>query len=477
MLTRNLLNSLIALGLVLLVMAPVARAQYWIEFQAIVQLDPGVDIDSFATANNLTVVDSITFRNLAVFRSNTYMPTEELLLELNGMEGVVYAEPHLITEDPESQQKSEGFVDMAHPDWDEGVSPELYFSQSARGQINLYEAHGVSTGSGTVVAVLDNGVDFSHPALDGNFASDPYIAYDYVDDDLDPSEEPGGDAYGHGTFVSSMIRVVAPDAAILPLRVLDETGQGSIFDVVEAIYYAASLGVDVINLSLGASMESQTLSDAVTFADSVGVCCVASVGNRNSEEESYPAACDLVPGITAVDSNDVKAEFATFGDWIALSAPGVELYGALADEEFGWWSGTSFSSALVTGTVALLRSAKPALSPEAIRGSLECGADNIDDQNPGFEGKLGSGRLNCYSALLAASSGGDVDGNGAVDIDDVAYLLNYIFVCGPAPEPVDVGDADCSGSIDIDDAVYLIGYIFSGGSAPNDIDGDGAPDC
>jgi hypothetical protein len=72
---------------------------------------------------------------------------------------------------------------------------------------------------------------------------------------------------------------------------------------------------------------------------------------------------------------------------------------------------------------------------------------------------------------------GDPDGNWAVDIDDVVFLINYIFAGGPAPDPMETGDVDCSGGLDIDDAVYLINYIFAGGNDPCDTDGDGVPDC
>jgi hypothetical protein len=72
---------------------------------------------------------------------------------------------------------------------------------------------------------------------------------------------------------------------------------------------------------------------------------------------------------------------------------------------------------------------------------------------------------------------GDADDSGGVDIDDVVYLINYIFSEGPEPVPYESGDADCSGAVDIDDVVYLINHIFSGGHAPCDTDGDGEPDC
>ncbi|MCK4656196.1 MAG: hypothetical protein KAT85_04170 [candidate division Zixibacteria bacterium] len=89
----------------------------------------------------------------------------------------------------------------------------------------------------------------------------------------------------------------------------------------------------------------------------------------------------------------------------------------------------------------------------------------------------------CFDNVLLRSIGeeqpkcGDVDGSGSIDIDDVVYLVNYIFTGGPAPNPYYVGDANCSIDIDIDDVVYLITYIFSGGYDPCDIDGDEAPDC
>jgi hypothetical protein len=89
----------------------------------------------------------------------------------------------------------------------------------------------------------------------------------------------------------------------------------------------------------------------------------------------------------------------------------------------------------------------------------------------------------CFDNVLLRSIGeepvicGDADGSGSIDVDDVVYLVNYIFTGGPAPDPYYVGDANCSIDIDIDDVVYLIAYIFSGGNDPCDIDGDEAPDC
>jgi hypothetical protein len=79
--------------------------------------------------------------------------------------------------------------------------------------------------------------------------------------------------------------------------------------------------------------------------------------------------------------------------------------------------------------------------------------------------------------LRPANVGRDADGSTEIDIDDVVYLIAYIFSSGPAPDPYESGDTDCSGGVDIDDVVYLIGFIFSGGSAPCDTDGDGVPDC
>jgi len=81
------------------------------------------------------------------------------------------------------------------------------------------------------------------------------------------------------------------------------------------------------------------------------------------------------------------------------------------------------------------------------------------------------------SASIGASSCGDADGSGAVDIDDVVYLINYIFAGGPAPDPLEAGNADCSASVDIDDVVYLINFIFAGGNPPCDTDGGGGADC
>ena len=160
---------------------------------------------------------------------------------------VVYAEPNFIGRAPEGVQRVS---------WPKGEEDDDYQEQWAAGMIRLPEAHTITRGAGITIAVLDTGVDATHPALAGQLVN----GYDFVDLDADPSE--GGSAeqnlhYGHGTHVAGLVALVAPEAKIMPLRVLDENGSGNIWVLAEALTYAINPdgnlntadGADVINLS------------------------------------------------------------------------------------------------------------------------------------------------------------------------------------------------------------------------------------
>ena len=257
-------------------------------------------------------------------------------------------------------------------------------------------------GAGVVVAVLDTGVVPTHPSLVGHVAPD---GFDFVDDDPDPTDQRNfldddGDGlvdegFGHGTFVASLVLAVAPDATILPIRVLNSDAVGTASSVARGIAWAVSHGADVINLSAGLLSSMPMIDEALANARSAGVLVFACAGNRGTSAVDYPALASAAVGVTALDAAGVRAPFASFDSSLDLSAPGVDLLGAhpLSPSGTARWSGTSFSTALATGAFAVLRGRDFASKSEDLVQRLENTAVSVDALNPMFAGRLGRGRV------------------------------------------------------------------------------------
>ena len=237
--------------------------------------------------------------------------------------------------------------------------------------LRLPSAWDVTRGSTNVkVAIVDSGVDLDHPDL----ADRILPGYDFVNGDAVAQDDEG-----HGTMVAGLaaadtnngigIAGAAWNASILPVKVLDDTGAGNDFDVANGITWAADNGAQVINLSLGGPWSSQTLYDAVQYARNKGAVVVAAAGNDGAPQESFPAAyADLAVGAT--DGAGDAAWFSNSGYWVDVAAPGIDVTStALADgpvESYAKGSGTSFSSPIVAGIAALVRSQHPEWGPAQV---------------------------------------------------------------------------------------------------------------
>jgi len=204
------------------------------------------------------------------------------------------------------------------------------------------------------VAVIDSGICANNPDLTGRILA----GWDFIDNDAVPQDD-----YGHGCEVSGVIAAnlndgigiagVAPNAQIMPLRVLDANGVGSYSDVAAAIVYAADHGAQVINMSLGGSSPSSVLQDAVTYAASKGVILVAAAGNNGTEGALYPAAYNPVIAVGSVDPNLQHSSFSNYGPQIGIWAPGRDILTTKRDGSYGLVSGTSFAAPYVAGGEAL----------------------------------------------------------------------------------------------------------------------------
>ena len=188
----------------------------------------------------------------------------------------------------------------------------LYAAQQYGPQlIQADRAWDTAQGAGVVIAVVDTGVDFGHPDLQGQLLAG---GYDFVNNDGDPADD-----HGHGTHVSGIaaavtnngvgIAGIAPGAKILPVKVMNSSGSGASSALAEGIVYAADHGAQVINLSLGGAGYSQTVQDAVDHAWSRGAVVVAAAGNNNSSLPFYPAWYAHVIAVASIDSQGVRCGF------------------------------------------------------------------------------------------------------------------------------------------------------------------------
>lgn len=281
-----------------------------------------------------------------------------------------------------------------------------YRQQGAWRQIGLVTGQEsvAARGGGVTIAVIDTGVDTSHPA----FAPGTLIAgYNFVDQNADVRDLADGidndldgwidESVGHGTMAAGIIHFISPGSAIMPLRVMDSDGRTTTFRMAEALYYAADAGVRVANVSMGTTADQRVVRDASAYAAARGVVIVSSVGNEATDQPPrFPAAisdADGVLAVTAVDAGSVLAPFSNFGPFVSIAAPGVAITSTVPGGGYGAAHGTSFAAPMVAGAAALVRSGQPALPPAGVIGRLLGASRPINAQNPGFEGLIGRGLL------------------------------------------------------------------------------------
>jgi len=315
-----------------------------------------------------------------------------------------------------------------------------------------------------IIAIMDSGVQIDHPDLqdniwrntgeiagdgidnDKNGFIDDVNGWDFVNNVADPSPkfEPGFTEAGilHGTVVAGVAAASGNNATgisgvtwrvkIMPLKVLDDTGEGSTNKVIKAIDYAIANGADVINFSFVGFGFSQGLHDAIERAYNAGIIIVAAAGNEQGEGEGYflddtpmyPVCHDgdngenRVIGVAATDTIDQKAPFSSHGfKCVDIAAPGLSIYSTVVyspnhhiDGEYfnkyydGYWSGTSMATPMVSAAIALIEEANPGFNRNQVINTLLSSADNINRLNPNYLNQLGEGRLNLAAAVSNALS-------------------------------------------------------------------------
>ncbi|MEW2330531.1 type VII secretion-associated serine protease mycosin [Micromonospora chersina] len=271
----------------------------------------------------------------------------------------------------------------------------------------------LATGAGVVVAVVDSGVDRSHPQLAGR-------VLDGVDF-LDPGGDGTRDCAGHGTGVASIIaaaprpgvafRGLAPDARILPVRVSEqqvvegrESGRTvGAADFARAIRWAVNHDADVVNLSVVLYADDPAVRTAIAYAVRRDVVVVAAAGNLHDsgDPRPYPAAYDGVLGVGAIGADGTRAAFSQTGPYVDLVAPGSDVLMAAPRQGHHRAEGTSYAAPFVAGTAALLRQYRPELDAAEVARRIVASADPAPGRADGY----GAGVLNPYRAVTESTSG------------------------------------------------------------------------
>jgi subtilisin family serine protease len=320
-----------------------------------------------------------------------------------------------------------------------------YAAQPAAQIIRLEDAQNGFGISGTgIVAMIDTGVDPYHPVLRPvllqgyDFTRNQPGASEWLDvtgtqngNQNSQGQQPGyvqqstaavldqstaavldGSpyvAFGHGTMTSGLVHLVAPNAKLLPLKAFSANGTGYLSNIVAAVYYAVQNHANVVNMSFDLSSSSSALNRAVSYANKAGVVLVAAAGNESTSARVYPAAMNgQVVGIASTTNWDTRSSFSNYGSadvWIA--APGEYVISTYPGSTYASESGTSFSSPLVAGTVALMLSAKQSSLNQSQAANALAKAQVLTPD-------LNHGRLNVYQAVSAwVNSSSSTSGSGS----------------------------------------------------------------
>ncbi len=428
---------------------------------------------------------------------------QEILDFYNDNEAVEYAEPNFTYES--AATPSDSYFD------------DQWYLHRIKA-VDAWDAANESPG--IVIAILDSGVQTQHPDLkdniwinereisdnkiddDKNGFIDDINGWDFVNNSADPSPKfkEGFTEAGiqHGTVVAGIAAASGNNAAgiagitwkakIMPLKILDDKGEGSTSNVIKGIDYAIANGADIINFSFVGFGYSKSLDEAVKRAYDAGVIMVAAAGNDQDGGDGYsldstpmyPVCYDgngenRVIGVAATDTLDQKASFSSHGfKCVDIAAPGLGIFSTvvysptnrIGDKPFnkyydGYWAGTSMATPIVSAALALTEAINPSLSRNQAVDIILNTADNINKLNPNYLNQLGKGRINLLSAVKSASESLN-DKYTKLVLSPLSGYKSYVKI------------TDENGKINGEEFLSY-GESFKGGAniGSGDIDGDG----
>jgi len=347
-------------------------------------------------------IPSLDIKRLAV------PPGQELMWieELRDDPGLVFAEPNYLA------HAAETIPDDPH-----------YTEQWSLPRIRAPEAWDLTTGDDLTIAVIDTGVDLDHPDLvgklwtnageipdnglddDGNGYVDDSHGWDFVNDDAEPQDD-----HWHGTHVAGIaaadtdngqgVAGVSWGARIMPLKVLDASGEGNYANVASAMVYAADNGARILNLSLGGEDYSAALAEAVGYARERG-CFLAAAAGNDSGAVLYPAANGGVLAIAATTRWDRRWYGSNYGSEVDAAAPGADIYSTILNNTYSSASGTSTAAPHVSGLAALVWSVQPDITNDEVARVITETARDLG--TPGWDEFYGWGRIDAYQAVSSVA--------------------------------------------------------------------------
>ncbi|WP_159009936.1 S8 family serine peptidase [Bradyrhizobium sp. S69] len=344
--------------------------------------------DELARRHGLVRLESQNFPliggTIGLFRVTDRRPVETARSELATEAGVRSAQPNFryVLQQQKQEQKAVTEGDPA---------------QYALAKLRLPEAHTLAHGANVIVAVIDSGIDVRHPELAGAIAASF--------DALGSKEGP----HVHGTGIAGAIvahaRLMgsAPAAKILAIRafgVAQSGAESSSFVILKGLDYAASHGAQIINMSF-AGPKDALIERGIAAVAAKGIVMVAAAGNAGAKSPPlYPAANENVIAVSATDDQDRLFSASNRGGYVAVAAPGVDIFLPAPDDKYQMTSGTSFSAAYVSGIAALALERNPALKPGDIRAILMKTARDLG--TPGRDDLFGAGEADAYATVMAA---------------------------------------------------------------------------
>jgi subtilisin family serine protease len=351
-------------------------------------------IDALQRRHQLTRIETQTFQLTGTTLYRWRIPDRRSVTTVvRGLEGdrvVASAQPNYLftlQQSPTDNQPGSGPKSEGDP------------AQYELARLHLPQAHALTKGDGVLVALIDSGVDIKHPELAGSIAGV-----------FDTAKGPAA-AHKHGTAIAGLVAAhaklmsAAPAAKILAVHAFDpnSTGaEGTTFNILKGIDWAAAHGARVINMSF-AGPADPAIHRSLEAAHKKGIVLVAAAGNAGAKSPPlYPAADRNVIAVSATDAEDKLFEKSNRGLYIAVAAPGAQILVAAPDNSYEVSSGTSYSAAEISGIVALMLQRKPDLTPDKVRNILQATAKDLGPKGP--DAMFGAGLADAFGAVMAEAA-------------------------------------------------------------------------